>query len=93
MAVQKFSQTLSMFQFDIIGDSLTDDEINIGKIIQTCSLPRTLYLLTIKGTMMLMKCRIPAAFSVCYNRMENDRNILLQKKLILIDFTHFAATL
>lgn len=31
MAVQKFSQTLSVFQFDFIGDSLTDDEINIGK--------------------------------------------------------------
>uniref|UniRef100_A0AAQ6A2C6 Oligophrenin 1 n=1 Tax=Amphiprion ocellaris TaxID=80972 RepID=A0AAQ6A2C6_AMPOC len=29
VAVQKFSQTLSMFQFDFIGDSLTDDEINI----------------------------------------------------------------
>lgn len=36
VAVQKFSQTLSMFQFDFIGDSLTDDEINIGEIIQTC---------------------------------------------------------
>lgn len=35
MAVQKFSQTLSMFQFDVIGDSLTDDEINIGKVIWT----------------------------------------------------------
>ena len=32
VAVQRFSQTLSMFQFDFIGDSLTDDEINIGKI-------------------------------------------------------------
>lgn len=31
VAVQKFSQTLSTFQFDIIGDSLTDDEMNIGK--------------------------------------------------------------
>uniref|UniRef100_A0A669CZV2 Oligophrenin 1 n=1 Tax=Oreochromis niloticus TaxID=8128 RepID=A0A669CZV2_ORENI len=31
LAVQKFSQTLSVFQFDFIGDSLTDDEINIGK--------------------------------------------------------------
>uniref|UniRef100_A0A674N0G0 Oligophrenin 1 n=1 Tax=Takifugu rubripes TaxID=31033 RepID=A0A674N0G0_TAKRU len=31
VAVQKFSQTLGIFQFDIIGDSLTDDEINIGK--------------------------------------------------------------
>uniref|UniRef100_A0A671X0V7 Oligophrenin 1 n=1 Tax=Sparus aurata TaxID=8175 RepID=A0A671X0V7_SPAAU len=30
VAVQKFSQTLSMFQFDVIGDSLTDDEINIA---------------------------------------------------------------
>lgn len=29
--MQKFSQTLSVFQFDFIGDSLTDDEINIGK--------------------------------------------------------------
>uniref|UniRef100_A0A8C4NWJ6 Oligophrenin 1 n=1 Tax=Dicentrarchus labrax TaxID=13489 RepID=A0A8C4NWJ6_DICLA len=29
LAVQKFSQTLSMFQFGVIGDSLTDDEINI----------------------------------------------------------------
>lgn len=35
----------------------------------------TLYLLTIKGTMMLMKCLIPAAFSVCYYRMENDKHI------------------
>lgn len=35
VAVQKFSQTLSMFQFDVIGDSLTDDEINIGKMIWT----------------------------------------------------------
>lgn len=31
LAVQKFSQTLNIFQFDIIGDSLTDDEMNIGK--------------------------------------------------------------
>ncbi|KAL0994219.1 hypothetical protein UPYG_G00119410 [Umbra pygmaea] len=30
VAVQKFSQTLSGFQFDFIGDSLTDDEINIA---------------------------------------------------------------
>uniref|UniRef100_A0A8C0GH25 BAR domain-containing protein n=1 Tax=Chelonoidis abingdonii TaxID=106734 RepID=A0A8C0GH25_CHEAB len=30
-AVQKFSQTLQSFQFDFIGDTLTDDEINIGK--------------------------------------------------------------
>uniref|UniRef100_A0A8B7UGE2 Oligophrenin-1-like n=1 Tax=Castor canadensis TaxID=51338 RepID=A0A8B7UGE2_CASCN len=29
-AVQKFSQTLQSFQFDFIGDTLTDDEINIG---------------------------------------------------------------
>uniref|UniRef100_A0A8C0VXT2 BAR domain-containing protein n=1 Tax=Castor canadensis TaxID=51338 RepID=A0A8C0VXT2_CASCN len=35
-AVQKFSQTLQSFQFDFIGDTLTDDEINIG----TCSPPR-----------------------------------------------------
>lgn len=34
-AVRKFSQTLSVFQFDFIGDSLTDDEINIGEMIQT----------------------------------------------------------
>uniref|UniRef100_A0A674CKG6 Oligophrenin 1 n=1 Tax=Salmo trutta TaxID=8032 RepID=A0A674CKG6_SALTR len=33
MAVQKFSQTLSVFQFDFIGDSLTDDEMNIGKTL------------------------------------------------------------
>lgn len=33
LAVQKFSQTLSAFQFDFIGDSLTDDEINIGKML------------------------------------------------------------
>uniref|UniRef100_A0A8D3E355 Oligophrenin 1 n=1 Tax=Scophthalmus maximus TaxID=52904 RepID=A0A8D3E355_SCOMX len=31
VALQKFSQTLSMFQFDFIGDSLTDDEINIAE--------------------------------------------------------------
>uniref|UniRef100_A0A674MAA1 Oligophrenin 1 n=1 Tax=Takifugu rubripes TaxID=31033 RepID=A0A674MAA1_TAKRU len=31
VAVQKFSQTLGIFQFDIIGDSLTDDEINIAQ--------------------------------------------------------------
>lgn len=42
LAVQKFSQTLSVFQFDVIGDSMTDDEINIGKIIQTYSLTHTL---------------------------------------------------
>uniref|UniRef100_A0A674B3E2 Oligophrenin 1 n=1 Tax=Salmo trutta TaxID=8032 RepID=A0A674B3E2_SALTR len=30
VAVHKFSQTLNVFQFDFIGDSLTDDEINIG---------------------------------------------------------------
>ncbi|XP_036695174.1 oligophrenin-1-like [Balaenoptera musculus] len=29
-AVQKFSQTLQSFQFDFIGDTLTDDEINIA---------------------------------------------------------------
>uniref|UniRef100_A0A671X0W2 Oligophrenin 1 n=1 Tax=Sparus aurata TaxID=8175 RepID=A0A671X0W2_SPAAU len=34
VAVQKFSQTLSMFQFDVIGDSLTDDEINIAQSFQ-----------------------------------------------------------
>ncbi|XP_049897003.1 oligophrenin-1-like [Epinephelus moara] len=34
LAVQKFSQTLSMFQFDFIGDSLTDDEINIAQSFQ-----------------------------------------------------------
>lgn len=33
VAVQKLSQTLGTFQFDVIGDTLTDDEINIGKII------------------------------------------------------------
>uniref|UniRef100_A0A8C5G6N8 Oligophrenin 1 n=1 Tax=Gouania willdenowi TaxID=441366 RepID=A0A8C5G6N8_GOUWI len=35
VAVQKFSQTLGVFQFDFIGDSLTDDEINIGS--ERCS--------------------------------------------------------
>ncbi|XP_022067775.2 oligophrenin-1 [Acanthochromis polyacanthus] len=34
VAVQKFSQTLSAFQFDFIGDSLTDDEINIAQSFQ-----------------------------------------------------------
>uniref|UniRef100_A0A1A8QR71 Oligophrenin 1 n=1 Tax=Nothobranchius rachovii TaxID=451742 RepID=A0A1A8QR71_9TELE len=34
LAVQKFSQTLSTFQFDFIGDSLTDDEINIAESFQ-----------------------------------------------------------
>ncbi|KAM3601727.1 uncharacterized protein V6R79_017824 [Siganus canaliculatus] len=34
VAVQKFSQTLSLFQFDVIGDSLTDDEINITQSFQ-----------------------------------------------------------
>ncbi|XP_072230857.1 oligophrenin-1 [Leuresthes tenuis] len=34
LAVQKFSQTLSAFQFDFIGDSLTDDEINIAQSFQ-----------------------------------------------------------
>ncbi|KAF7664191.1 hypothetical protein LDENG_00185360 [Lucifuga dentata] len=34
LAVQKFSQTLSMFQYDFIGDSLTDDEINIAQSFQ-----------------------------------------------------------
>uniref|UniRef100_A0A8C7Q3F0 Oligophrenin 1 n=1 Tax=Oncorhynchus mykiss TaxID=8022 RepID=A0A8C7Q3F0_ONCMY len=33
VAVQKFSQTLGVFQFDFIGDSLTDDEMNIGKTL------------------------------------------------------------
>uniref|UniRef100_A0A8D0MRJ3 BAR domain-containing protein n=1 Tax=Sus scrofa TaxID=9823 RepID=A0A8D0MRJ3_PIG len=32
-AVQKFSQTLQSFQFDFIGDTLTDDEINIGNSV------------------------------------------------------------
>ncbi|KAL7834225.1 hypothetical protein SRHO_G00284720 [Serrasalmus rhombeus] len=31
VAVQKFSQTLQTFQFDFIGDTLTDDEMNIGE--------------------------------------------------------------
>ncbi|XP_067294688.1 oligophrenin-1 [Pseudorasbora parva] len=31
LAVQKFSQTLQSFQFDFIGDSLTDDEMNIAE--------------------------------------------------------------
>ncbi|XP_019941580.1 oligophrenin-1 [Paralichthys olivaceus] len=31
VAVQRFSQTLGMFQLDFIGDSLTDDEINIAE--------------------------------------------------------------
>ncbi|XP_069066265.1 oligophrenin-1 [Pleurodeles waltl] len=30
-AVQKFSQTLQSFQFDFIGDTLTDDELNIAE--------------------------------------------------------------
>ncbi|KAL3042270.1 hypothetical protein OYC64_020253 [Pagothenia borchgrevinki] len=34
LAIQKFSQTLSMFQFDVIGESLTDDEINIAQSFQ-----------------------------------------------------------
>lgn len=37
LAVQKFSQTLSGFQFDFIGDSLTDDEINIAESFQEFS--------------------------------------------------------
>jgi len=36
LAVQKFSQTLSIYQFDVIGDSLTDDEINISKLMLLC---------------------------------------------------------
>ncbi|XP_019719861.1 oligophrenin-1 isoform X1 [Hippocampus comes] len=34
LAVQKLSQTLNVFQFDFIGDSLTDDEINIAQSFQ-----------------------------------------------------------
>lgn len=34
VAVQKFSQTLNTFQFDFIGDSLTDDELNIAQSFQ-----------------------------------------------------------
>ncbi|CAB1352746.1 unnamed protein product [Coregonus sp. 'balchen'] len=34
VAVQKFSQTLNLFQFDFIGDSLTDDEMNIAESFQ-----------------------------------------------------------
>ncbi|XP_037543429.1 oligophrenin-1 [Nematolebias whitei] len=34
LALQKFSQTLSVFQFDFLGDSLTDDEINIAESFQ-----------------------------------------------------------
>uniref|UniRef100_A0AAQ4P2X8 Oligophrenin 1 n=1 Tax=Gasterosteus aculeatus aculeatus TaxID=481459 RepID=A0AAQ4P2X8_GASAC len=34
LAIQKFSKTLSAFQFDVIGDSLTDDEINITQSFQ-----------------------------------------------------------
>uniref|UniRef100_A0A3Q4BGM9 BAR domain-containing protein n=1 Tax=Mola mola TaxID=94237 RepID=A0A3Q4BGM9_MOLML len=34
LAVQKFSLTLSMFQFDTVGDSMTDDEINIAQSFQ-----------------------------------------------------------
>ncbi|XP_059912508.1 oligophrenin-1-like [Gadus macrocephalus] len=34
LAVQKFSQTLGVFQFDFIGDSLTDDEMNIAQSFQ-----------------------------------------------------------
>ncbi|XP_034745279.1 oligophrenin-1-like isoform X1 [Etheostoma cragini] len=34
LAVQKLSNTLSTFQFDFIGDSLTDDEINIAQSFQ-----------------------------------------------------------
>ncbi|XP_026227092.1 oligophrenin-1 isoform X3 [Anabas testudineus] len=34
LAVQKFSQTLCLFQFDSIGDFLTDDEINIAQSFQ-----------------------------------------------------------
>ncbi|XP_034034637.1 oligophrenin-1-like [Thalassophryne amazonica] len=34
LAVQKFSQTLGVFQFDFIGDCLTDDEINIAQSFQ-----------------------------------------------------------
>ncbi|XP_071980526.1 oligophrenin-1 isoform X2 [Engystomops pustulosus] len=30
-AIQKFSQTLQSFQFDFIGDTMTDDEINIAE--------------------------------------------------------------
>ncbi|KAM6970341.1 oligophrenin-1 [Aplochiton taeniatus] len=34
VAVQKFSHTLSVYQFDFIGDSLTDDEVNIAESFQ-----------------------------------------------------------
>uniref|UniRef100_A0A8C7LFB3 Oligophrenin 1 n=1 Tax=Oncorhynchus kisutch TaxID=8019 RepID=A0A8C7LFB3_ONCKI len=34
VAVHKFSQTLNVFQFDFIGDSLTDDEMNIAESFQ-----------------------------------------------------------
>ncbi|KAJ8401795.1 hypothetical protein AAFF_G00377660 [Aldrovandia affinis] len=37
VAVQKFSQTLHAFQFDFIGDSLTDDEMNIAESFQEFS--------------------------------------------------------
>lgn len=37
LAVQKFAHTLQAFQFDFIGDSMTDDEMNIGKSAQHSS--------------------------------------------------------
>uniref|UniRef100_A0A8C7UUF5 Oligophrenin 1 n=1 Tax=Oncorhynchus mykiss TaxID=8022 RepID=A0A8C7UUF5_ONCMY len=55
VAVHKFSQTLNVFQFDFIGDSLTDDEINIGKFIQGCDVTQTLTSLVQNACDLLIK--------------------------------------
>lgn len=85
MAVQKFSQTLGLFQFDIIGESLTDDEINIGEIIQTRTLNahRNTYVPTIKG-MITGDGRGLLHFTT----MWKIRNFLLQNKIMQIEFIH-----
>ncbi|KAJ7310371.1 hypothetical protein JRQ81_007282 [Phrynocephalus forsythii] len=41
LAVQRFAQTLQSFQFDFIGDTLTDDEINI-ELLQEVELERSM---------------------------------------------------
>ncbi|MEJ1281420.1 hypothetical protein NN561_012370 [Cricetulus griseus] len=87
-AVQKFSQTLQSFQFDFIGDTLTDDEINIANSLNG-------YLSSAAAILheYIQKSESFKEFAELLNEVENERMMMERKKKFEKDGERFYSLL
>ncbi|KAH0630883.1 hypothetical protein JD844_004204 [Phrynosoma platyrhinos] len=77
-AVQKFAQTLQSFQFDFIGDTLTDDEINIAESFKEFA--ELLQEVELERSMMERKKKFEKDGEKFYSMLDRHLNLSSKKK-------------